>query len=87
YASSAAAIANNITVTGGPQARGKAQVTLGDTGLYRLDAMQSGPVGDNTYFAIGGFLRQHDGYRYAGFPSDKGGQIRANLKRDLSNGS
>ena len=39
YASSAAAIANNITVTGGPQARGKAQVTLGDTGLYRLDAM------------------------------------------------
>ena len=87
YASSAAAIANNITVTGGPQARGKAQVTLGDTGLYRLDAMQSGPVGENTYFAIGGFLRQHDGYRYAGFPSDKGGQIRANLKRDLSNGS
>jgi len=38
YASSAAAIANNITVSGGPQARGKAQVTLGDTGLYRLDA-------------------------------------------------
>ncbi|WP_287460519.1 TonB-dependent receptor plug domain-containing protein, partial [Sphingomonas sp.] len=86
YASSAAAIANNITVSGGPQARGKAQVTLGDTGLYRLDAMQSGPISDNTFFAIGGFLRQHDGYRYAGFPSDKGGQIRANLKRELNNG-
>jgi outer membrane receptor protein involved in Fe transport len=86
YASSAAAIANNITVSGGPQARGKAQITLGDTGLYRLDAMQSGPISDNTYFAIGGFLRQHDGYRYAGFPSDKGGQIRANLKRQLANG-
>lgn len=86
YASSAAAIANNITVSGGPQARGKAQLTLGDTGLYRLDAMQSGPISDNTYYAIGGFLRQHDGYRYAGFPSDKGGQIRANIKRQLSNG-
>lgn len=86
YASSAAAIANNITVSGGPQVRGKAQLTLGDTGLYRLDAMQSGPISDNTYFAIGGFLRQHDGYRYAGFPSDKGGQIRANLKRQLTNG-
>ncbi|WP_375249145.1 TonB-dependent receptor [Sphingomonas sp.] len=86
YASSAAAIANNITVSGGPVARGKAQVTLGDTGLYRLDAMQSGPISENTYFAIGGFLRQHDGYRYGGFPSDKGGQIRANLKRELSNG-
>ncbi|WP_184017397.1 TonB-dependent receptor domain-containing protein [Sphingobium boeckii] len=86
YASSAAAIANNITVTGGPESRGKAQITLGDTGLYRLDAMQSGPIGENTYYAIGGFLRQHDGYRDSGFPSDRGGQIRANLKRDLDNG-
>ncbi|WP_176400414.1 TonB-dependent receptor [Sphingobium sp. Z007] len=86
YASSAAAIANNITVSGGPEARGKAQITLGDTGLYRLDAMQSGPIGENTYYAIGGFLRQHDGYRDSGFPSDKGGQIRANLKHDLGNG-
>ncbi len=86
YASSAAAIANNITVSGGPDARGKAQLTLGDTGLYRLDAMQSGPIGERTYFAVGGFLRQHDGYRDGGFPSDKGGQIRANLKHDLDNG-
>ena len=87
FASSAAAIANNITVTGSDVSRGKAQVTLGDTGLYRLDLMQSGPIGENTHFAIGGFLRQHDGYRDSGFPSDKGGQIRANLKHDLSNGS
>ncbi len=87
YASSAAAIANNITVTGGSESRGKAQVTIGDTGLYRLDVMQSGPIDDRTYYAIGGFLRQHDGYRDGGFPSDKGGQIRANIKRDLENGS
>lgn len=87
FASSAAAIANNITVTGDADPRGRAQITLGDTGLYRLDAMQSGPVGENSYFAIGGFLRQHDGYRDSGFPSDKGGQIRANFKHDLANGS
>lgn len=86
YASSAAAIANNITVTGGPEARGRAQLTLGDTGLYRLDLMQSGPIDDQTTFAVGGFLRQHDGYRDSGFPSDKGGQIRANLKHDFGNG-
>ena len=86
YASSAAAIANNITVTGTDEARGRAQVTLGDTGLYRLDAVQSGPIGDRTYYAIGGFLRQHEGYRKSGFPSDKGGQIRANLKHDFDNG-
>jgi outer membrane receptor protein involved in Fe transport len=86
YASSAAAIANNITVTGGPEARGRAQLTLGDTGLYRLELMQSGPIDDRTTFAVGGFLRQHDGYRDSGFPSDKGGQIRANLKHDFGNG-
>ncbi|RZK01175.1 MAG: TonB-dependent receptor [Novosphingobium sp.] len=86
YASSAAAIANNITVTGTDEARGRAQVTIGDTGLYRLDAVQSGPLGERTYYAIGGFLRQHDGYRKSGFPSDKGGQIRANLKHDFDNG-
>lgn len=86
YASSAAAIANNITVTGSADPRGKAQLTLGDTGLYRLDAMQSGPIGERTYYAIGGFLRQHEGYRKSGFPSDKGGQLRANLKHDFDNG-
>ena len=86
YASSAAAIANNITVTGDARSRGRAQLTLGDTGLYRFDLMQSGPIDERTYFAVGGFLRQHDGYRDSGFPSDKGGQIRANLKHDFDNG-
>jgi iron complex outermembrane receptor protein len=86
YASSAAAIANNITVTGGEESRGTAQLTLGDTGLYRLDLVQSGKLADRTYYAIGGFLRQHDGYRDNGFPNDKGGQIRANIKHELDNG-
>ncbi|WP_246027527.1 TonB-dependent receptor [Novosphingobium umbonatum] len=86
YASSAAAVANTITISGKEQAAGKAQITLGDTGLYRLDAMQSGPLGNRTYYAVGGFIRQHDGYRDSGFPSDKGGQIRANIKHDFDNG-
>lgn len=86
YASTAAAIANVITVTGTAMTRGKAQLTLGDTGLYRLDAYQAGPVSDDTYYAVGGFLRHHDGYRNSGFPSDRGGQIRANIRHDLANG-
>lgn len=87
FASQAAAIVNNVTVTGSDEAKGKAQITLGTTGLYRLDAMQSGPISDNTYFAIGGFIRQDDGHRDNGFPNDRGGQIRANLKHDFANGS
>jgi len=86
YASYAAAIANNITVSGTQQAKGAAQITVGEGSLYRLDAMQSGPLSSNTTFAIGGFYRYNDGLRYNGFPTDKGGQIRANIKHDFSNG-
>lgn len=86
YASTAAAIANVITVTGTGTTRGKVQATLGDTGYYRLDAYQAGPLSKDTYYAIGGFLRYHDGYRNSGFPSDRGGQIRANIKHDFGNG-
>lgn len=87
YASYSGAIINAITVTGSDTPRGKAQLTLGDTGLYRLDAYQAGPLGKDTYYAIGGFIRYHDGYRDNGFPNDKGGQIRANIKHDFDNGS
>ncbi len=86
YASTAAAIANVIEVTGSNTTRGKVQATVGDTGYYRLDAYQAGPLGGDTYYAVGGFLRYHDGYRDSGFPSDRGGQIRANIKHDLANG-
>ncbi len=87
YASYSGAIINAIEVTGRDEVRGKAQLTLGDTGLYRADVVQSGPLGGNTYYAVGGFVRYHDGYRDNGFPNDKGGQFRANVKHDLDNGS
>jgi iron complex outermembrane recepter protein len=86
YASTAAAIANVITLTGNETTRGKVQATLGDTGYYRLDGYQAGPLNSDTYYAVGGFVRYHDGYRDSGFPSDRGGQIRANIKHDLANG-
>lgn len=86
YASYSGAIINAITVTGDETPRGKAQVTLGDTGLYRLDAYQAGKLAKDTYYAVGGFLRYHDGYRDNGFPNDKGGQIRANIKHVTDNG-
>ncbi len=87
YASYSGAIVNAIEVTGRDTVRGKAQLTLGDTGMYRGDFVQSGPLGDRTYYAVGGFVRYHDGYRDNGFPNDKGGQFRANIKHDLDNGS
>ena len=81
YASQAAAIVNNATVTGTDKTRGKAQVTVGTTGLKRLDLVQSGKIDDKTFYAIGGFVREDDGHRDNGFPNDRGGQLRANIKR------
>jgi iron complex outermembrane receptor protein len=80
YASQAAAIINSTTITGGEKTMGKARVTVGTTGLKRLDLYQSGKIDDNTFYAVGGFIREDDGHRDNGFPNDKGGQIRANIK-------
>jgi iron complex outermembrane receptor protein len=87
FGSQAAAIANSITVTGSDTPHGKIQATAGTTDLYRLDAVQSGPLGNNTYYAIGGFLRRDGGQRDVPYTNDRGGQIRANIKHDLENGS
>ncbi|MEH3106768.1 MAG: TonB-dependent receptor [Sphingomonas fennica] len=87
FASQAAAIINNLTVTGTDTPRGKVQATIGTTDLYRLDAVQSGPLGPRTFYAVGGFLRRDGGQRDNGFPNDRGGQIRANIKHELDNGS
>lgn len=87
YSGQAAAIVNNITRTGGPVAQGEVQLTYGTTGLARLDAYESGPLADKTYFAVGGFLRRDDGARPDGFPNDQGGQIRANIKHDFDDSS
>nr|WP_243395660.1 TonB-dependent receptor [Sphingomonas oleivorans] len=86
FASNASAIYNQITVRGTDTPHGAVQVTVGDTDLYRLDAYSSGPLGERTYYAAGGFLRRHDGYRPNGFPSDEGGQFRANIVHELDNG-
>lgn len=87
YASQAAAIINSTTVTGTDKTRGKAQLTLGTTGLKRLDAFQAGKLDDRTFYAIGGFMREDDGHRDNGFPNDRGGQLRANLKRVTEQGT
>ncbi len=86
YASNAAAIYNNLTRQGSEVSEGAAQVTVGDTNLYRLDAYSSGKLTDKTYYAVGGFGRRNDGARDNGFPADSGGQIRFNLRREIEQG-
>ena len=87
FASNAAAIFNQITRRGGPKAEGAVKVTVGDQGLFRGEGYVSGPIAEDTYFAVGGFWRHNDGVRDPGdFPLDRGGQIRGNIRHEFDNG-
>ncbi|PTY08026.1 TonB-dependent receptor [Opitutaceae bacterium EW11] len=86
FASNAAAIYNNVTRQGGDVSESAVKVTIGDTDLYRLDGFWSGKIADSTYLAVGGFVRRNDGARPNGFPSDRGGQVEMNLRRELADG-
>ena len=86
FADNAAAIFNLITRQGGETDEHGARLTLGDTGLRRFDGFASGKLADKTYYALGGFYRENDGFRNNGFPSDTGGQLRLNIRHLLDNG-
>jgi outer membrane receptor protein involved in Fe transport len=86
FADNAAAIFNLITRQGSDVAEQGLRLTLGDTGMARFDGYRSGKLADRTYYAFGGFYRQHQGYRDNGFPSDTGGQLRLNIRRTFDNG-
>lgn len=86
FASDSTTIYNQVTRQGGETTHAQAQLTLGDTGLYRADGFWSGKIAGKTYLAAGGFYRHHDGYRDNGFPNDKGGQFRVNLRREIGDG-
>ncbi|MBA3658616.1 MAG: TonB-dependent receptor, partial [Gemmatimonadales bacterium] len=80
------AIVNFINKTGGEQFAGTMRATGGTKGLARYDLNAGGPLGDNWRFNVGGFYRYDHGVRDPGFPGIRGGQIKANATRILSNG-
>ena len=80
------AIINFINKTGGSEFAGTTRLTAGTQGLGRYDLNVNGPLGDNWRFNLGGFYRYDHGVRDPGFPGIRGGQIKGNLTRLLSNG-
>jgi iron complex outermembrane recepter protein len=85
-------IFNYISRTGKSNPGIEAQVKVGLEGdgrnpYYRGDLYAGGKLGEDLYFAVGGFYRQSDGARYPGYPMNKGGQVRANLLWEYDGGS
>ena len=80
------ATVNLITRLGTDRPEGTLQLMTGDFGLYRLDGVWSGPLGDDLLLAVGGYYRVDNGPRPTGFTADQGGQIRVNLTRRFDDG-
>ncbi len=80
------AIINFINKTGGDQFAGTMRATGGTKGLARYDLNVGGPLGQDWRFNVGGFYRYDHGVRDPGFPGISGGQIKANVTRQLDNG-
>ncbi|MGD9810236.1 MAG: TonB-dependent receptor [Sphingobium sp.] len=71
----------------GKEDGGLVMATVGvDYEEYRLDFDYGGHISDNTYFNIGGFWRQGEGPRRAGYTANDGYQIKANLTHEFETG-
>ncbi|MBC6605930.1 TonB-dependent receptor [Hymenobacter sp. BT188] len=94
-------IVNFLSKTGtGDKIGGIVRLTGGDQGFYsdrsglaqlgglqRLDANVGGPIAGTPFkFNIGGFYRYDVGVKYAGFPANVGGGVKANVTYNLKNG-
>ena len=80
------AIVNFINKTGADQFGGTTRLTGGTESYARYDLNANGPLGEDWRFNVGGFYRYDHGVRDPGFTGINGGQIKANVTRQLDNG-
>ena len=77
---------NFILRRGSEQTEGLAKYTTSDYDLRRFDGYVSGPLAEDFYYMIGGYITSSPGLRDAGYNSDEGQQFTINLTRELDNG-
>lgn len=87
FASNAPGGVINMISKTGEQEGGAIQATAGiDYQEYRLDFDYGGRIGDSLRYHVGGFYRQGEGPRKAGYDANKGGQIKANITKEFAGG-
>ena len=77
---------NFILKKGTETPEGSIRFSTGTGELRRVDVFYGGKISDGWYGTVGGFYRNTNGVRDAGFPADKGGQLTATLTRKLDGG-
>lgn len=79
-------VINFISHTGEVEG-GAVQASAGlDFDEYRIDFRYGGQISENTRFHVGGFYRQGEGPRAAGYQATRGGQLKFNLTREFEGG-
>lgn len=77
----------NFISKNGSEAGGSIGITRGiGYDSNRFDVDYGGAISPTTRFFIGGFYRSGEGIRNTGVTSEQGGQLRANITRELDNG-
>ncbi|WP_095012047.1 TonB-dependent receptor [Tsuneonella mangrovi] len=71
---------------GGDETKGLVKLSTSSYHLGRIDAVISGPLGNDLYYMIGGYVSRSPGIRDAQFDSERGQQITAQLTKKLDNG-
>lgn len=83
---SPAGIINMISKTGAVEG-GSVGMTVGlGYNNLRTDFAYGSPIGNGWSFHVGGFFRQGNGPRTAGYTANQGGQVKANLTKQFKNG-
>lgn len=77
---------NLILREGHDQTEGAVKISATDYGARRVDGFLSGKLAEDTYYMVGGYFSAGDTVRKAGFDTDKGGQITANITHKFDNG-
>jgi outer membrane receptor protein involved in Fe transport len=78
---------NFIVREGSEDTKGLVKYTTSDYELRRFDGYVSGPIAEDFYYMIGGYITSSPGLRDAGYNSDEGNQFTINLTRELDNGT
>ncbi len=77
---------NLILREGHEQTAGSIKASATNYGAPRIDGYLSGKLAEDTYYMIGGYYQRGDTVRRAGFATEKGGQITANITHKFDNG-
>ncbi|MFZ1498020.1 MAG: TonB-dependent receptor, partial [Saprospiraceae bacterium] len=83
---SPAGIINFISNTGAVQSSSVGTTFGLDHNSFRTDFSMGTPLSEDISFHVGGFVRQGEGVRTAGFTANNGAQIKANLTKRFNNG-